>query len=192
MRNILIVLGLLAANAAAAAPRAATSEPAAPGGAALPDLTGAWEGTGRVQKDENSKPITVRCKIEGSQSPDEIGFAGECRALLIMKRAIGATLSLEGERLSGVYVGSLAGPAALSGTLSDTDLLTLDMTFPREVNGDVDATMLIRRPSDDEFTITTVDTMESGVDVTTSQITFERKRASGEAAAVQSGSLSSQ
>lgn len=137
-----------------------------------PNLAGVWSGEGQVQKDENSKPISVRCNLTSEQSPTSIDFDGECRAMLIMKREIGAELTREGERFTGVYIGSRAGPAQLDGTMTAPNTLTLSMTFEREVNGDDQAVMTIERPQDDRFTITTVDTMVSGAEVTTSQITF--------------------
>lgn len=166
MRKRLIAMALLAATTAAGA----TAEQLS-----LPDLSGVWQGRGTVQKDDKSKPIGVRCKIEGKQSTDELGFGGICRAMLIMKREIGFDLTRNGNHFTGVYTGSQAGPARLEGVMSEPDLLVLDMTFERDVNGDDQATMTIRRPDSDTFTITTVDRMESGVDVTTSAITFARE-----------------
>ncbi|MCF3935944.1 hypothetical protein L1787_21375 [Acuticoccus sp. M5D2P5] len=137
-------------------------------------IGGEWKGTGFVQKDEKSKPMQVNCTIEGTESADRIGFDGECRAMLIMKRAIGADLTRNGDQYSGTYVGSNVGVAELQGGPEGPDSFVLTMTFPKEVNGDDKATMTIERPRDGKFTITTVDRMTSGDDVTTSQITFER------------------
>lgn len=139
------------------------------------DISGTWTGIGKVQKNESAKPLNVKCSIDGEQSTGTIGFGGQCRALMFLKRDIGAELTVDGDRLSGVYVGSDAGPARLDGTITDPETITLNMTFEREVNGDDQAVMTIIRPDENSFTITTVDRMLSGEEVTTSQITFLRK-----------------
>lgn len=139
------------------------------------DITGEWSGKGRVQKNAQSRPVNVSCAIVGSQEGDEIGFEGECRAMLILKRAIGADITRDGEHYTGTYTGSNAGVAALDGGPADDGSIVLTMTFPKEVNGDDTATMRIETPNEGSFTITTVDKMATGEDVTTSQITFERK-----------------
>ncbi|WP_157961885.1 hypothetical protein [Acuticoccus kandeliae] len=137
-------------------------------------LSGEWEGKGFVQKDEKSKPMNVRCKIAGEDTGDRIGFEGECRAMMIMKRAIGANLVRQGDTYSGTYLGSHVGVAQLEGGQNGPNTYVLTMTFPKEVNGDDVATMTIDTSGEGTFTITTVDRMETGDDITTSQITFER------------------
>ena len=160
---------LVAANAAAAAQEAEGAE------VQIADISGAWKGSGFVQKDEKSKPMNVNCAIEGEQSAASIGFVGECRAMLIMKRAIGADIRLEEGQYVGTYIGSRVGVADLNGAMTSPQVLELEMTFPKEVNGDDKATMTIERPDEATFKVTTVDKMLSGVDVTTSQIVFERQ-----------------
>jgi len=149
--------------------------PAAAQGANLPDVSGIWTGTGFVQKDENSRPINVKCEIEGEATGERVAFDGACRAMLVMKRAIGAKLEPSGDTLVGTYEGAAIGIAQLRGDWAGPGRLVLEMTFPREVNGDDKAVMQIDAAEEDAFTITTVDTMLSGVDVVTSQIRFERE-----------------
>ncbi|MEM8551071.1 MAG: hypothetical protein AAGF45_01725 [Pseudomonadota bacterium] len=139
------------------------------------DITGDWSGKGFVQADENARKINVRCKIEGSQDETNVAFEGACRAMLVMKREIGARLVKEGDNYTGTYKGSEVGIAELNGERSVPDQLVLTMTFPREVNGDAVATMTIDHGDPNVLTITTQDEMESGVMVTTSQIVFERE-----------------
>lgn len=141
----------------------------------IADISGAWEGEGFVQRDDRSEPVKVRCSIEGRQSEVQIGFEGSCRAMLIMKRDIGADIVLRDGQFVGTYKGSRVGIADLNGTMTAPNQLDLTMTFPRAVNGDDQATMRIERPDEGTFKVTTVDRMESGVDVTTAQITFERR-----------------
>lgn len=138
------------------------------------DVSGKWNGKGFVQKDEKSRKMNVTCEVTGARTGDAIGFEGQCRAMLVMKRAIGADLVENGDTYSGTYIGSRVGPADLKGAMEGTGKLVMQMTFPKTVNGDDIATMTIEMPSDDAFTITTVDMMEDGSAVTTADITFER------------------
>lgn len=139
------------------------------------DITGKWKGTGYVQKDETSRPVKVRCAIEGDESGDKISFEGVCRAMLIMKRDIGAWLTRSGESFTGTYKGADAGIAQLDGRETEPNRLELTMTFPRLVHTDDKAVMMIVRPDDDSFTITTTDIMKSGEEVVTSSIDFKRE-----------------
>jgi len=139
------------------------------------DINGAWAGEGYVQKDDESDPMNVRCKIEGAQNDDRLGFDGECRAMMILRRDIGADIVFDGERFRGTYEGARAGVADLDGSASPDGRVVLTMRFPREVNGDDTATMTIHLHDEDAFTIETTDRMKSGVEVTTSLIRFERE-----------------
>ncbi|ORE94682.1 hypothetical protein [Acuticoccus yangtzensis] len=140
------------------------------------DITGKWSGKGFVQKDDKSRKMNVTCEIEGAQSGDQIGFDGECRAMMVLKRAIGADMVRQGERLKGTYIGSNAGPAELDGGPQEDGRIVLTMTFPKTIHGDDIATMTIAPANDKEFSIVTVDTMSDGKTlVTTAEITFERE-----------------
>lgn len=166
-RALVVGAAMAAMIAVPLAARATLEEP-------IGDIRGTWSGTGFVQKNAGSRPITVRCTIDGEQNGVEIGFGGECRALLVMKRAIGAHLVRDGNRLTGTYVGSDVGVAQLDGGVTPSGSVVLTMTFPRDVNGDDRALMMIDRPDEHTFTITTVDSMLTGEEVTTAQITFAR------------------
>ncbi|XWN32484.1 MAG: hypothetical protein ROR55_05025 [Devosia sp.] len=166
------IAGLLAVTTAAATSVVAAVEDDE---REIPSMEGSWTGTGFVQKDETSKPMKVRCSVEGLHAGNEIGFEGVCRAMMIFRRPIGAKLIQEGDRLTGTYTGSDLGVADLDGALEEGRTAVLTMTFPREIHGDAEAMMTIHRPKDSEFTITTTDIMSSGEELTTSQITFARK-----------------
>lgn len=139
------------------------------------DIRGAWTGKGFVQKDSESRKMNVTCKIQGAQEGDELGFDGECRAMMVLKRAIGADIMRQGTQYTGTYVGSKAGPAVLNGGPKDDGSIVLQMTFPKTIHGDDIATMTIQPENERVFKITTVDLMGEGqTPVTTAQITFER------------------
>ncbi len=137
-------------------------------------ITGPWSGEGYVQKDENSRPVKVRCKVDGDENGDKIQFEGVCRAMLIMKRDIGAWLTRSGDQITGTYKGADAGIAQLDGTESVPGSVELTMTFPRLVHTDDKAVMKFDRPDNNTFTIMTLDKMVSGEEVITSSIRFER------------------
>lgn len=139
------------------------------------DITGKWKGIGYVQKDESSRPVKVRCAIEGKEAGDEISFEGSCRAMLIMKRDIGAWLTRDGESFTGTYKGADAGIAQLDGRETEPRRLELTMTFPRLVHTDDKAIMTIVRPDNNNFSITTTDVMTTGEEIVTSSIDFERE-----------------
>lgn len=143
----------------------------------ISDISGTWAGTGFVQKNEKSRPMNVKCEVEGAQSGDDLSFDGYCRAMIVVKRAIGASLVRKGDTYTGTYTGSDVGIAQLDGTEPQPGKLDLKMLFPRDVNGDSVARMMIETPSEDSFIIRTTDMMESGVEVVTSEVTFERESA---------------
>jgi hypothetical protein len=171
MRTALALAAVLVAAASPALAEAKSGEEPIE----IADISGEWSGTGFVQRDEKADPMNVRCRIEGEQHDDRLGFDGECRAMLVLRRGIGARLTRDGDSFEGTYEGSRAGVADLEGSVEEAGRLVLEMRFPREINGDDTATMTIDTNGGDSFTITTTDRMTSGVDVTTSKITFERK-----------------
>jgi hypothetical protein len=139
------------------------------------NINGDWVGKGFVQADEKSRPVNVNCAVEGHHEGDVIGFEGECRAMLVVRREIGANLTRSGDSYTGTYKGANVGLAQLVGQATDGNTVDLTMTFPRAVNGDTLARMTISLPGDGTFTVKTEDEMVSGETVTTSEITFARK-----------------
>ncbi|MEM7693392.1 MAG: hypothetical protein AAF318_03015 [Pseudomonadota bacterium] len=138
------------------------------------NIAGKWTGKGFVQKNETARKINVRCEVEGKADDGQLAFDGFCRAMLVIKRDIGVTLTRTGDSYAGIYIGSDVGPAELSGTRTDAERLILTMTFPRNVNGDDVAVMTIEHGDPNAFMITTVDDMESGNAITTANISFTR------------------
>ncbi len=140
------------------------------------NLTGEWKGSGFVQKDDASNKIGVRCEVVGNQSGDEVGFSGICRAMLVVRRSIGADIVRNGTDYTGTYVGSLEGGVAqLNGTRVSPNRIVLEMTFERAVNGDDKAEMIILTDGNEGFSIETRDRMENGATVVTSSVDFRRK-----------------
>ena len=143
--------------------------------AATPDMSGTWSGKGFVQKDENARKINIRCKVEGEQSGAKVGFDGVCRAMLVMKREIGAWLTRDGNNFTGTYKGAEVGLSKLNGEEKSDGKIVLEMTFPREVHTDDKGVMTITLEGPNDFSIKTQDEMDNGETITTSQINFVRE-----------------
>lgn len=164
-----LMTATIATAAACLAGAVAANEPP------IEDITGAWVGRGSVQQNETANPMRVNCAVEGLQDGERMSFEGECRAMLVVRRAIGLDIVRDGDSFTGTYIGSIAGGAAvLEGTQTEAGTLDLTMTFEREVNGDQLGRMLITQPGDGTFIIMTEDDMASGETVKTAEITFAR------------------
>ena len=74
-------------------------------------------GIGNSQRDAAEDPNRVRCTMRGSPSENEVSISGTCRAAVVFSRRISADLRFDpgSKRYSGTYVGSIIGPAQLSG-----------------------------------------------------------------------------
>ncbi|MEJ8572572.1 hypothetical protein [Microbaculum marinum] len=129
----------------------------------LQRFAGQWSASGKVRENAQASNRQVSCALEGSSSDTGAAIRGTCRALGIFTRDISVELRFEPQtgRYSGVYNGSPAGPVQLSGTRSG-NVLTLDATWPKEINGDRAATMIIRNPQPGRFTFLVVDRVEDG------------------------------
>lgn len=136
---------------------------------------GDWSGGGRVQVEQLPEPFNVSCNVRGSRE-GETGFSlnGNCRAMLIMSREIGADIQRDpaSGRYTGVYTGSSSGPARLDGRRRG-DTLDLKVTWGRKIYDDNTARMLIRNVDGRQFRMQVVEKIE-GRDVTVSDLTFTR------------------
>ncbi|HZH53684.1 MAG TPA: hypothetical protein VEZ16_17600 [Microvirga sp.] len=110
----------------------------------LDRFKGRWVGSGQVQRNAETSPWQVSCAIDGDTGSDRISIQGDCRAALILQRRIGADLTYDARTglYRGVYTGARVGPARLSGRRNG-DVMRLTIAWPRPVNGDTQAEMLI-------------------------------------------------
>lgn len=164
LRQMIVAIGM----AAVAAPAFGVT------GGTAGDVAGRWSGTGFIQSDPTARRMNVRCAIDGEQSGNTLGFDGECRAALVLKRAIGIRLTRDGDHFSGTYIGTIGGASKLDGVAATPDRWVLTMTLPREIHGDDKAKMVIETLPDGTFTITTTDRMDGGDEMTTSKVTFTK------------------
>lgn len=150
-------------------------------GSALADASflqrfdGGWRGSGTVQRDVDSSPRKVSCRVSGSQpSPDRVTITGTCRAAVIVTRQIGADIRYDNasRRFSGTYTGSTKGTARVSGR-QQGDSLVLTITYPVPTYGDSTATMTIRNAGNGRFSMVVTDKVD-GASKETSNISFSK------------------
>jgi hypothetical protein len=129
----------------------------------LQRFRGNWAGSGKVQREGASQPRQVTCSVTGSPAENRISAQGTCRAALIFSRSIGVDLAYDPRSgtYRGTYTGSRIGPARLTGTRSG-DTVNLRIEWPRPVNGDTQAAMVIRNDGQGTLRITVADNLTPG------------------------------
>ncbi|WP_052341808.1 hypothetical protein [Salinarimonas rosea] len=171
MRRAALGLAGLVVVASAALPPAG---PAEAGPAFNQRFEGTWVGAGTVTRDSDPSPRRVTCRIDGAADETRIALDGTCRAMLIFTRAIGADLAVDGSgTYSGVYVGSRAGPARLTGRL-EGDRMVLAVRFPERVGGGRQQMTLENPEGSDRFTLRVTDVID-GARTEITNLVFERR-----------------
>lgn len=142
----------------------------------LDRFEGSWSGSGKVRRNLESGPWTVKCTATGSHRTNRIVVDGTCRAAVIFNRPFGADIRYDAGtgRYSGVYTGSKIGPARLSGKRAG-DVVSLTITWPKPVNGDTTATMRISNPGGGQFRITVLDQNKAGGTETTTDLRLRQR-----------------
>lgn len=138
---------------------------------------GEWSGSGVVQPNMNEGRHNVSCSAVGKASATSASIDGSCSAYLVFTRDVGASLTLDPEtgQYTGTYVGSPIGPAQLAGSRQGNSLV-LEMTWPKDVNGDRSSQMTITNTSETGFVIKIQDRLgKDGPVETTTALNFERK-----------------
>lgn len=128
---------------------------------------GSWAGAGTVVK--NEVPLGVNCSVVGTTTPDHLLIDGTC-ALAIFSVRVGADIVFDpaSKRYSGTYIGAEAGPAHISGRRNGT-AVDLVVTWPKMINGDRRARMIIQNSGVGTLRMTTYDNVvEGGPEVMTS------------------------
>jgi hypothetical protein len=129
----------------------------------LDRFRGTWSGSGKVQREGRSQPRQVTCSITGMPAENRLTAQGSCRAAVIFSRQIGVDLTFDPrtQTYRGTYTGSRIGPAELSGTRRG-DTVNLRIRWPRLVNGDTQARMVIRNDGHGMLRITVSDNLSPG------------------------------
>ena len=143
----------------------------------LERFRGTWAGSGKVQREGTSQPRQVTCSVTGNLAGNRISAQGTCRAVVIFSRPIGVDLASDPRSgtYRGIYTGSGIGPARLIGTRRG-DAVNLRIEWPRPVNGDTQAAMVIRNDGQGQLRITVADNLTPGGPVQqTSEIVLARQ-----------------
>jgi hypothetical protein len=138
---------------------------------------GSWSGYGTVQREGRSQPRQVTCSVTGSPDKDRLSVQGICRAAVIFTGPVGADLTYDPRTgtYRGTYTGSRIGPARLTGTRRG-DAVHLRIDWSRPVNGDTQATMVIRNDGRGALRITVADNLSPGGPIQqTSEIVLQRR-----------------
>ena len=134
---------------------------------------GAWSGSGTVIK--ASMPWQVSCRATGQPSENHIVIRGDCNVAIISV-AIAADITYDPAtgRYSGTYIGAKVGPAHLSGKRSGS-VVNLSITWPKPVNGDTRAKMVIENDGHGDLRIVVTDnTVPGGPQLTTHNLVLSQ------------------
>lgn len=137
----------------------------------LKSLEGQWAGGGSIRLKPEQESVDVNCDLSSDALAERLSMDGNCSAMIIMSRAIGADLSVEGATYSGTYTGSPRGPASLSGNRSG-DTVNLAVAWPETGR---EASMQLSSSGNVLQIVTTEAHPQTGEPVVTAQLSFERQ-----------------
>lgn len=140
----------------------------------LKSIGGAWSGKGTVTTKIGSSPVNVTCNFTGKTNGPALAMAGQCRGLVVIRRAVSADIKANGTRYSGTYVGPSGRPSSLSGTRQGNSI-NFAVRWSREINGDRLAQMTIEKIGARGLRLRTTDKdPKTGKNVVTSDIRLTR------------------
>ncbi|PWK76081.1 hypothetical protein [Aminobacter sp. AP02] len=140
----------------------------------LETLSGNWHGSGQIRLKPEAMEMAVSCNLDSRADGAEFKLDGACRAKAVFSRHIGVDLIANGQHYSGSYLGSVHGPAELTGTRSG-DTLNLKVRWPDRGSGPRVASMRVANLGTGRMRIVTVEAHpRTGVQVETARIEFSR------------------
>ena len=140
----------------------------------LKSIGGAWSGKGIVISKIGSSAVNVTCKFASKPTGPALSMSGQCRGLVVVRRAVSADIRANGANYSGTYVGPSGRPSRLSGTRRG-DTISFAVHWSREVNGDRSAQMTIEKIGRHGLRLRTTDRdLKTGRNVVTSDIRLSR------------------
>jgi hypothetical protein len=140
----------------------------------LKSIGGIWSGKGIVITRIGSSPVNVNCKFASKPSGTALSMSGQCRGLLVVRRAVSAAIRATGAHYSGTYIGPSGRPSSLSGTRNG-DTISFAVRWNREINGDRSAAMTIEKIGMHGLRLQTTDKdLKTGRNVVTSDIRLSR------------------
>jgi hypothetical protein len=142
-------------------------------GSFLNRFKGNWSGAGTVM--DHAMPLRVSCSATGEPAQNHIVVQGNCGIAIISRQMIAdLTFDPRSGRYIGTYTGSKVGPARLSGKRQG-DTIDLVITWPKPVNGDTKAKLLIENPGNGSLRIMVNDNPAVGAPVVrTSDLVFSQ------------------
>ncbi|RDJ05615.1 hypothetical protein [Rhizobium grahamii] len=140
----------------------------------LQSLAGDWIGGGMMKRSTSSSPINLDCNFKTQASGEALSMKGTCRGMIVITRAVSASIKANGTQYAGTYIGPSGGISGLQGKRSG-EAINLAVRWSRVINGDRSATMTIQRVDANAIRIRTVDKdPTSGQQVVTSEINLRR------------------
>lgn len=140
----------------------------------LKSIGGAWSGKGIVITKIGSSPVNVTCAFTSRPSGAALSMSGQCRGLLVVRRAVSADIKANGATYSGTYIGPSGRPSRLSGTRRG-NTINFAVRWSREINGDRSAQMTIEKIGTKGLRLRTTDKdPKTGRNVVTSDIRLSR------------------
>jgi len=142
----------------------------------LSRFEGQWSGGGPFRRNAESGAVNVKCSLAGNGGSSTMSVNGDCRAAIIISKAIGADLKYDPatESYKGTYVGARGGTSLLAGK-REGDTLQLTVTWPKILNGDRVASMAITNTGKGQLRIKVTDKVsKDGPTEVTSDLTFKK------------------
>jgi hypothetical protein len=121
---------------------------------------GSWSGSGMIVR--NGTSLEVSCRAQGQALGNHLSFAGDCSlGFVSMKIAADIRYDPTSGRYVGSYLGDPVGVAGVSGKRSG-DVVNFDITWPKIVNGDTRARMMIVNSGGGSLRIVVFDNVAPG------------------------------
>ncbi len=137
----------------------------------LETLEGNWSGGGSIRLKPEDNPITVDCKLSSVAASESLSMDGSCNAMIVMSRAIGADLNVNGTSYSGTYTGAARGTATQAGSRSG-ETVNLQVAWPESGRA---ATMQLSAAGGSMRIVTTEAHPDTGEAIVTAQLSFQRR-----------------
>ncbi|MBV9858954.1 MAG: hypothetical protein JO038_02455 [Alphaproteobacteria bacterium] len=149
---------------------------AATGDAYLQRFVGNWKGGGTALLSVYLPAWRVDCDLASARAPNSVRVYGSCRLSLFsfLSKRIDTTLFYNPptDSYSGTYSVNDGPPAVMSGRLAG-DVLTLDVTWPKPVNGHLKAVIRTTNDGLGHLSLTSIDPLGTdGTPLTTSDLAF--------------------
>ncbi|WP_426124460.1 hypothetical protein [Pararhizobium sp. PWRC1-1] len=140
----------------------------------LKSIGGKWSGNGSVTTKIGSRPLNVTCRFDSKARGPSLVMEGQCRGLVVVRRAVSADIRANGTKYSGTYIGPSGRPSRLSGSRT-ANSINFIVHWSREINGDRTAQMTLERIGAKGLRLKTVDKdLKSGRLIVTSDIRLTR------------------